>query len=152
MFPPHEIHGDPNPNSRIGYPTHTHGLKHVMLPDILIHNACFGPQGNAHIINIIVGSLMFDQNLYNEFMEKSYVERKTGIYEESEDLIICLRKLTPEFLAIKKAYNDDKPSEFGYAQLFVKGDDHTLTDEYYEAIPESDEGPCSNPNCSNFGK
>jgi len=134
--PPHIIHGDPNPKTRLAYPTHTHGLVTVDIPEILMHTPCFGLQGNAFMINMVVGSLMLNPDHYKEFMENSFIKGITGIYQSIDEMTLCLRKVDSSFLAVKKAYNDDPETKFGYAQLYVEGDNDALTDKYYESIPD----------------
>ena len=130
---PFQIHGDINMASKEAYPTHTHGLVTVDLPDIFINASAFGPVDNAKMINIVASGLILDKNHYAEFLEKSILELKTGVYED--DIIMCLRKVENNFLGVTRAYNNDEPSIFGYAQLYVQGDSHVLVDDFYKDIP-----------------
>jgi hypothetical protein len=145
---PFMVHGDTTLKQSVAYPTHTHGLDKFILPDIFINAAAFGPQDNAKMINLIASALIFNKDYYNEFMEKTHLEMKTGMFVEEDDMIMCIRKVENDFLGIVKAYNDDDPSKFGYSQIWVKGDDHVLVNEYYEKIG-SDPSPCG-PNCQGY--
>jgi len=145
---PFMIHGDTTLKQSVAYPTHTHGMTRFKLPEIFINAAAFGPQENSKLINMIAGSLILHKEYYKEFMEMSFLEMKTGVFVEEEDFIMCIRKVEPKFLAVDKAYNDDTSSKFGYAQIWVKGDDHVLVDEYYKKIGTGSSN-CG-PDCMGF--
>jgi len=148
---PYMIHGDTNKNQLNAYPTHTHGLNTVNLPEMFINAAAFGPKDNSRIINMVAIALILNKEYYNEFMEKTFIEMKTGMFSKEDDMIICLRKVEPNFLGVVKCeYGNINKSLTGFAQIWVKGDNHVLVDDYFEYIPEpdGDSGPCSDPDCS----
>lgn len=142
---PFKIHGDINPKPLFGYPTHTHGLEKIGLPEIFINNVAFGATVNAIMINIIAAALIINKNLQKKFMEETIITMKTGFFDPKEDITFSLRKVEPTFNAVKKAYNDNYIPKHGYAQLWVDGDDHVLDDDYYEIV---DVGSKCNCNCS----
>lgn len=140
--PPFMIHGDNGKIQRFCYPTHTHGLCDLELPEIFINASCFGPIDNAKMINEIAASLIINTEVRNLFMNFERLELITGWFPEDQEMVIGLRKVSVDFLGVKAAYNEDTPSKFGYAQLYVVGDDHVLVDEYYSPIIERNT-PCT---------
>ena len=96
---------------------------------MFINATAFGIGDGANIINVIASGLLLDKRIRDEFFKEGYVELPTGMFEP--DIIICMRKVDNKFMGVYKAYNEDDPSKYGYAQLYVKGDDHVLTDEYF---------------------
>ena len=133
--PPFMIHGDTAKNQRFCYPTHTHGLSELDLPEIFINASCFGPIDNARLINEIAAALLINTVAKESFFHIEKLEMETGLHEK-DDMVIGLRKVSNDFSGVKAAYNDDTPSKFGYAQLYFVGDDHVLLDEYFTTIIE----------------
>lgn len=130
------IHGDTIANQHKAYPTHTHGLVKFGIPEIFMHASCFGPQGNAHMINVVSVSLMLIKERLEKFKQEGRLEFRTGVYEDKDDFILCLRTVKPTFLGVSKAYQSVEISLVGHAQLYVKGDDHALTEDFYVQIPD----------------
>jgi hypothetical protein len=121
------------------FPTHTHGLTEVGMPEIIIDPRAFGAEGNCKRINLIYEYL---NKLENTSKLKDVKEGKTikltmkdlmNDYDGEEEYIYCLRKVPIDFEAVKLAYlNDIKPGMW-FMQIYVEGDDFSLTDEYYKA-------------------
>ena len=129
VIPP-MIHGDPTPKN--GYPTHTHGLEKVGLPEMFINASAFGPVVNAEIINSIFIFLYKHNDLFIMVQNKQSVEIQLW---GPDELILCIRHVPNTFLGVRKAYfHDDLNCKTGFAQIYVKGDDHVLEDVYYEKI------------------
>ena len=121
------------------FPTHTHGLTEVEMPEIVIDPRAFGAEGNCKRINLIYEYL---NKLENTSKLKDVKEGKTikltmkdltNDYDEEEGYIYCLRKVPIDFEAVKLAYLNDIEPEMWFMQLYVEGDDFSLTDEYYKA-------------------
>ena len=125
---PHIIHGCPCDS----YPTHTHGLEDVTLPEMFINGKAFGTKVNANIINNIFDRL---KNRAIEFVRVGSLKigddpLEFKLWKES-DMVICIRIVDKDFAGVKTAYHDNNVCKTGYAQIFVKGDDHVLTDKYF---------------------
>jgi hypothetical protein len=131
---PFLIHGDTERNSLKAYPTHTHGLCKIGIPELFINHSAFGPTDNAILINMIAMSFMLRPHILEKFKEDKIRVASSGAFEK-DDPVICLRMVEHDFLGVIKAYVNDRNSSTGYAQLYVKGDDHVLKDEYFEGIP-----------------
>ena len=121
------------------FPTHTHGLSRKGMPEIIIDPKAFGPKGNGICIKLTYRYLT---NLKNRTKLQDIKAGKTikiSIQDlmpgcdETEECIHCLRKVSPDFEAIKLAYPKGIKPEMWFMQIYVEGDDFVLTDEYYKA-------------------
>lgn len=124
------IHGDPQNI----YPTHTHGLHKINLPEVFINSSAFGPNDNANAINEIVIYLILNPEEYCKVFKGEYIEIQLFNPKES-DLIFCLRRVNPYFSGVKLAYPEiyDEPIK-GFRQLYIKGDIHVLKHEYFDDL------------------
>lgn len=128
---PHIVHADVM-CTRLSYPTHTHGLSEIGLPELFINATCFGPVNNCMTINMIVSELLSNESLFvrvsnhREEIECDFLE-----FESNEDLLICLRPVPEGFLGVLAAYPNKDTNERMFSQIYVKGDDHVLDPEFY---------------------
>ena len=135
---PFIIHGAPTIPGET-YPTHTHHLNDNGWPEFMIDPMVFGPEGNALRIN---AAYMYFKNPNRkkklrrimkgeviELTEKQLLENKDG----SPSRVICFRRVPDDFEGAKLAYPnwDGVNLNKGIIQLYVKGDEFVLTDEYY---------------------
>jgi hypothetical protein len=120
------------------FPTHTHGLTEMGMPEFIFDPLAFGAQGNAKRI--------LDAYKYLSKLEKSdeLEDLRCGITIRvtANDLIpeftgdhpydYCLRKVSPDFEGVKLAYYPGETDpEMWFVQMYTEGDDYVLTDEYY---------------------
>lgn len=140
--PPHIIHADPD----FSYPPHTHGLSSVGLPEMFINARAFTIPDAVSIINDIVIFLYS----YNEHWDKCIngEDMEITLIPDEPDFIVCLRKVEKTFAGVTTAYNDEQSST-GFRQIYVKGDNHVLTDEYFiQQDKKSSEAKCTgHPDC-----
>jgi len=122
------------------FPTHTHGLTEMGMPEFIMDPLAYGPQGNANIIGIVYEYLIKPENK-NKL--EAILNGKT-IKLTNRDLIpdpncedphvYCLREVTSDFQAVREAYLFPsigiKPG-MKFIQIWVEGDDFALQDEYY---------------------
>lgn len=132
------------------YPTHTHGLNTIFMPDMVIDPLSFGMQ-NVNIINEVYEYLIRPENkdmvprilngetIATPMSDMDKMSKFTpSAYEGSKDLVLCLRAVYRDFEAIKQAYNtndfsiEELPEDFPFLQIYVLGDDFALEDEYYK--------------------
>ena len=122
------------------FPTHTHGLTAIGLPEFLIDPLAFGNEWNGCLIN--------DSYLYLTHPEKTdliplilsgetvTVKLKTlNPFIPADDLTICFRMVTHQFEAVKSAYDGvdiHELTEMQFIQIYVEGDDYALDDDYYK--------------------
>lgn len=137
---PYEIHGC---KDMPAFPTHTHGLSDVGMPEFLIDPLAFGPVGNGQRINAVYDYLTKPRNKGKIEAIKNGQTLKLTMHDmhlkkfkaESRPHVYCLRRVTPDFEAVKQAYCIEKPEDVDanawYIQIYVEGDHFALTDEYY---------------------
>jgi hypothetical protein len=121
----HIIHGCPHSS----YPTHTHGLEKIGLPELFINGKAFGTLNNASCLNLTVEYLNLYDSEREKIINKKYIEIK--IFEDV-NYIMCLRAVNNKFKGVTTAYYDEDLScKTGFYQLYVKGDFHVLNDRYF---------------------
>jgi hypothetical protein len=120
------------------FPTHTHGLTEMGMPEFLIDPLAFGAEGNAKRII----------DAYRYFSKAKNADRLEDIrcgltvrltandlvpeFTGEHPYVYCFRKVSPDFEGVKLAYYlDDTDSQMWFIQIYVEGDDYVLTDEYY---------------------
>jgi len=137
---PFIIHADPFqlPNT---YPTHTHGLMEVGWPEFFIDPLAFGGIGNAGLINAVYRFLRrpgngsrLDAVLKGEIVEITDEDLYPGCASDTA-YTYCLREAPRSFEGVKLAFPNQAEHEnipLRVVQIWVKGDDFALTDEYYK--------------------
>jgi len=124
------------------FPTHSHGMTDLGMPEFLINHWAFGMRQNGGIIGASYryfikpeNALKLDAIKNGETAKLTIVDLKPDAVEEQEDLVFCYRRVYPEFEMVKQAYCIDDPREIDsktwFVQIYVEGDDFALTDEYY---------------------
>ena len=123
------------------YPTHTHGLMEVGWPEFFIDPLAFGGSGNAGLINAVYRCLSrpgngskLDAVLKGDIVEITDRDLYPG---RALDQIFtyCLREVPRSFEGVKLAYPnqaEDETLPMRFVQIWVKGDDYVLMDDYYK--------------------
>jgi len=123
------------------FPTHTHGLTKLGMPEFLIDHFCMGPVGNGGRINSSYKYFTKAENASKLNAIKNGETVKLTITDLNPDakpgkLIYCYRRVYPEFEMVKQAYDLDDPNQVSpetwFVQIYVEGDDFALTDDYYK--------------------
>jgi hypothetical protein len=137
---PFFIHGDPFQQQNT-YPTHTHGLTEVGWPEFFIDPLAFGWIGNARLIHAVYRFLRrpgngskLDAVLKGEIVEITDEDLYPGCASDTA-YTYCLREANRSFEGVKLAYPNQAEHEnipMQVVQIWVKGDDFALTDEYYK--------------------
>ena len=136
---PFIIHADSLQES-IAFPTHTHGLAEINMPEMFIDPISFGPNGTGSVIN---HAYEYFQKPKNKGKLKAILEGEI-IKLESKELSLgrmgnytfCFREVSPDFEGVKLAYLSFNDEGDGIAdprimQIWVEGDDFALEDDYY---------------------
>jgi hypothetical protein len=136
---PFIIHADPL-KERTAYPTHTHGLYDIGMPEFVMDPVAFGGKGNGGRINC---SYDYFKKPKNKAKLKSILNGKTlklpgkqlcQKHLRNDPYTYCFREVSPEFEAVKLAYPGDIAAEcpgIRLIQIYVEGDDYVLLDDYY---------------------
>ncbi len=120
------------------FPTHTHGLTEMGMPEFLFDPLAFGAQGNAQ--RIIDAYEYFSKAENADQLED--VKCGLTIRLTANDLvptftgdhpyIYCFRRVSPDFEGVNLAYSPEETSpETWFIQIYVEGDEYVLADEYY---------------------
>jgi len=121
------------------YPTHTHGLTEIGMPEFIMDPLSFGGAGNAGRINYSFDFFMKPDNdhLLKRIMSGEIVKLPAAVLDpnlKGEPYTYCYREVSSGFEAVKLAYGYDiarcEP-EMRFIQIWVDGDDYALTDDYY---------------------
>jgi hypothetical protein len=149
---PHQIHADVVGAQIRAFPTHTHGLNEIGIPELFINATCFGPENNARAINYIVSEIAKDDAIIEKLKNKEEVEFELG---DENDMRLMIRPVENTHMGVVAAYpTEEQRDGIEVAQLYVKGDDHVLAEEYFREaymisiIPELSD-PCC-PNCDGY--
>jgi len=122
------------------FPTHSHGMTEIGMPEFLMDPLACGASGNA---DRIVWSYDYFRKPINQDKLESIkkgqmlklVMKDLNQNVSKESLVYCYRRVYPEFEMVKQAYNFKDPSEADpkswFVQIYIEGDDFALTDEYY---------------------
>ena len=110
------------------FPSHSHGRDCFGEPEYLINCRCFGPVHNVAAINNVHNYLEEHPALKTRILSGQTVEM-----EYSDDITLCLREVGSKFEAVRSAYEGCDLNEMRFIQIYVKGDDFALTNEYYAA-------------------
>ena len=135
---PYVIHACPP--TKGAYPTHTHGLTEIGLPEFIVDPFAFGPEGNAGLINDAYTYLSMPQNAetLNSIMAGETVTINSKTLDPSDDGIhnFCFRRVGINFEAVKQAYDgmdlEKIEDVISFIQIYVEGDDYALDDDYYK--------------------
>ena len=120
------------------FPTHTHHLTEMDMPELIFDPLAFGAKGNAIRMIDAYKYLSKEKNAdqlddLKYDMEISLVEK--DLYPEftGEHLYTYrLRKVSPDFEGVQLAYYPEEIyPDMWFVQIYVEGDDYALTDEYY---------------------
>jgi hypothetical protein len=137
---PYMIHACPLSDKDFPYPTHTHGLYDLGLPEFIIDPLAFGGEGNGLRINSAFRYFMNPLNAGQlDAVLSGQIIKLTGPqldpkYMLKDPYTYCFRKIYADFEAVKQAYGKGVVSlvpAMEFIQIWVDGDDYALTDEYY---------------------
>ena len=121
------------------FPTHTHGLSDIDMPELLIDPlAILGPDCGMMINDIY----LYLSNPKNSEALNSILNGET-VTINSKDLCscwsgfqnMCFRKVSSEFEAVKLAYQEVKQStmqKMQFIQIYIEGEEFVLDDDYYK--------------------
>jgi hypothetical protein len=136
---PFIIHADPL-KERTAFPTHTHGLTNVGMPEFVMDPIAFGPYGNGNRINAAYKFFKKPKNadklaaILNGETVKLTGKELSSKHMKDDPCIYCFREVTFEFEAVKQAYvipGTVMEPGMRFIQIWVEGDDFALMDEYY---------------------
>jgi len=122
------------------FPTHTHGMTEIGMPEFLMDPLAYGADGNADRIVWSYDYFMKPKNRNKlESIKKGQtvklVIKDLNPKATKDSSVYCYRRVYPEFEMVKQAYNFKDPSEADpktwFVQIYIEGDDFALTDEYY---------------------
>ncbi len=128
-IPPHIVHGNPNNE----FPTHSHGLEKVKMPEMFINALAYGHVENAKVINLIFGYFWLNPYALEELKEKGEIEvDRDYTIADTKGASLMVRIVPNNFGGVIAAYHDkDLECKTGFAQIYVRGDLHVLRDSYY---------------------
>lgn len=122
----------------VQYPTHTHGLHEIGMPELFIDPHAYGPKGNNGLICSAYEYFAKQENkskldaiLAGQAIELTV--KDLGGKPECHD-VYCFRLVSPDFEGVKLAYafaGKNIDPDIKFIQIWVKGDDFALNDEYY---------------------
>jgi hypothetical protein len=136
---PFIIHADPL-KEYTAYPTHTHGLYDIGMPEFFMDPLAFGGNGNGGRINCSYDYFMKPKNKGKlKSILKGQTLKLTGPqlcrkHLRNDPYTYCFREVPPEFEGVKLAYPGDIAAEcpgIRFIQIYVEGDDYVLMDDYY---------------------
>lgn len=136
---PHIIHAVPPSCMDPHYPTHTHGLNNIGMPEFIMDPLAFGGKGNGQRINAAFKYFIKPENdhLFQDILVGKIIKLPAAALDSrfaGEPYTYCFREVSAEFEAVKSAYGpgiaDVKP-EVRFIQIWVDGDDFALEDDYY---------------------
>jgi hypothetical protein len=140
---PFIIHNiDATMKSGLAIPAHTHGLNLIKWPEFMIDPFCFGKQMNPIIILATYKYFkkpgrkkILQKILKGETFELPAYKLAEQSDCQEDDLTICFRLAPNTFEGVKSAYDVNGlgvDPDLVVVQIYVKGDDFALTDEYYK--------------------
>lgn len=115
----------------ISFPTHTHGLSEIGLPELFIDPYNFSQEWNSHLINDSFSYLTHPEktDLIPLILEGEtvVVKHKTlNPLGPAKDLNICFRVVTHEFDEVERAYDGveiNELAEMRFIKIYIEGDD-----------------------------
>jgi hypothetical protein len=122
------------------FPTHTHGLTEIELPEFIVDPLAFGPQGNARLINASYRYLSMPENaeILNSIMSGENITINSKTLDPSYDGThnFCFRRVGIDFEGVKQAYDGLDLGKIedviSFIQIYIEGDDFALDDDYYK--------------------
>lgn len=137
---PFFIHADAL-QENTAFPTHTHGLNDIGWPEFMIDPLAFGSHGNADRINAAFDC--FNKARGKKFLNRIMKGKTFEIFANqlhkkwkgAPNYKLCFRRVPNTFEAVKLAYdpnNEGVDPDLVVVQIYVKGDDFALTDDYYK--------------------
>ena len=124
------------------YPTHTHGLTELGMPEFLMDPLSFGPDGTGSRINVSYKYFNRPENRGKLEAIKNGETVRLTVRDLAPDkagldsCTYCYRLVYPEFEMVKQAYCIESPEDvdprMSFIQIYVEGDDYVLTDAYYK--------------------
>jgi hypothetical protein len=122
------------------YPTHTHGLTEIGMPEFIVDPLAFGPEGNAGLINDAYRYLSLPENaeILDSIMTGETITINSKTLNPSSDgsYNFCFRRVGIDFEAVKQAYAGLDLGKIedviSFIQIYVEGDDFALDDDYYK--------------------
>jgi len=134
---PFIIHADPLKEST-AYPTHTHGLTDVGMPEFIMDPLAFGGEGNAGRINAAYDFFRKKENkdklkaILNGETLKVTGKQLSPKPNADDPYVYCFREVPPKFEAVKISYHEKEITEdMRFIQVYIEGDDYVLKDDYY---------------------
>jgi len=133
---PFTIHTAPISDKENGlYPTHTHGLTDIGMPEFIMDPLAFGPEGNADKINSAYRYFKRNKKGLEIVLSGKSVKLPIKVvipkWKNAPDYKLCFREVTADFQAVKEAYLNDIDPGTRFVQIYVDGDNFALTDDYY---------------------
>jgi len=129
------IHGA---NAKPLFPTHTHHLTEMDMPEFIFDPLAFGAEGNARRIIDAYKYLAKKENadqlddLKHDMTITLTASDLVPEFQGEHSYIYCLRKISPDFEGVRLAYFPEEINEdMWFLQMFVQGDNYVLRDEYY---------------------
>lgn len=127
------------------FPTHSHGMTELGMPEFLIDHLAFGIEQNGGLIGASYKYFTKPENAG----KLAAIENGETVKLRDKDLkppsdhpdpyVYCYRRVYQEFEMVKQAYNindqNDQPDAdpmAWFVQIYVEGDDFALTDDYYK--------------------
>jgi len=136
---PFIIHASPPWDEDPPYPTHTHGLTEIGMPEFIIDPLAFGGEGNAGRINYSFDFFMNPQNnqQLQDILNGKIIKLPAAVLNpnaKSESYTYCYREVLPQFEAVILAYGYGVSyviPRMRFIQIWVDGDEYVLMDAYY---------------------
>ena len=124
------------------FPTHTHGMTELGMPEFLMDLLSFGGDGTGSRINASYNYFSRPENkgkletIKNGETVKLTMQDLAPGKDGSDPYVYCYRRVYPEFEMVKQAYVIESPEDVDpnmwFVQIYVEGDDFALTDDYYK--------------------
>ena len=127
------------------FPTHSHGMTALGMPEFMIDHLAFGADQNGALIGASYKYFTKPENtnklkaIKNGETVKLKDEDLKPPSDHPDPYVYCYRRVYPEFEMVKKAYNIDDQNNRSdadqgawFVQIYVEGDDFALTDDYYK--------------------
>jgi hypothetical protein len=136
---PFIVHASPPWDEDPPYPTHTHGLTEIGMPEFLIDPLTFGGEGNCDRINYAFDFFMKPEknHLLQDILKGKVIKVPAvdlSLNLKGEPHTYCFREVPPKFEAVKLAYGYGVAyviPRMRFIQIWVDGNDHVLMDAYY---------------------